>query len=149
MPELTLDQVEAIARDAHASDVDDTGRPYIEHVQAVVDGVRARNGSKDQMAAAWLHDTIENDVLTREWLNSAELPHDVKSLVDAMTRRPGESDKSYSRRILATTGALLIKDADLAHNADPDRLAMIDEPTRTHLSEKYTTLRRLLGLTGG
>ena len=74
MPGLTLDEVEAIARGAHAHEVDDvTGRPYMEHVQAVVDGVRKRGGSKEQIAAAWLHDTLENDVLTREWLDSAEL----------------------------------------------------------------------------
>lgn len=148
MPDLTLDQVEAIARGAHARELDITGRPYMEHVQAVVDGARA-GGSEEQIAAAWLHDTLENDVLTRDWLDSAELPLEVKGLVDAMTKRPGESDEAYTRRILTTTGALLIKDADLAHNADPERLALLDEPTRVELSEKYTTLRQLLGLTDG
>ncbi|WP_328862943.1 HD domain-containing protein [Streptomyces sp. NBC_00306] len=149
MPGLTLDQVEAIARRAHAHEVDVTGRPYMEHVQAVVDGVRERGGSKEQLAAAWLHDTLENDVLTREWLDSAELAQAVKDLVDAMTKRPGESDESYTRRILTTRGALLIKDADLAHNADPNRLALLDEPTRNRLREKYTVLRELLGLPAG
>ncbi|MEV6398466.1 HD domain-containing protein [Streptomyces sp. NPDC051907] len=146
MPNLTLDQVEAIAREGHAHQRDKTGLPYLEHVQAVVDGVRERGGSDEQIAAAWLHDTIEDNVLSAEWLKSAALPQHVKDLVDAMTKRPGESDQSYTQRILATPGALLVKEADLAHNASSDRLALLDEPTRTQLSEKYGRMRRLLGL---
>ncbi|MFG3303939.1 HD domain-containing protein [Streptomyces wuyuanensis] len=147
MPNLTLDQVEAIAREAHAHQTDKAGRPYAEHLRAVADGVRERGGTDEQIAAAWLHDAIEDDVLSREWLAAAELPQRVKDLVDAMTKRPGEDPESYARRILAAPGALLVKEADLAHNADPDRLAVLDEPTRNRLSAKYATMRRLLGLT--
>lgn len=149
MPDLTLVQIEGIVREAHAHQVDKSGRPYLEHVQAVVDGVRERGGSDEQIAAAWLHDTIEDEKLSREWLVLAELSQHVKDLVDAMTKRPGESDESYVRRILAVPGARLIKEADLAHNADPARLALIDEPARRQLEEKYARLRRLLGLTAG
>lgn len=40
-----------------------------------------------------------------------------------------------------------MKEADLAHNADPARLARLDdEATRTRLTEKYTRMRTLLGL---
>ncbi|MEU4131055.1 HD domain-containing protein [Streptomyces wuyuanensis] len=147
MPNLTLDQVEAIAREAHAHQTDKAGRPYTEHIRAVADGVRERGGTDEQIAAAWLHDAIEDDVLSREWLAAAELPQQVKNLVDAMTKRPGEDPESYARRILATPGARLVKEADLAHNADPERLAVLDEPTRNRLSAKYATMRRLLGLT--
>ncbi|MFI1467533.1 HD domain-containing protein [Streptomyces wuyuanensis] len=147
MPNLTLDQVEAIAREAHAHQTDKAGRPYAEHIRAVADGVRKRGGSDEQIAAAWLHDAIEDDVLSREWLAAAELPQQVKDLVDAMTKRPGEEPESYARRILATPGARLVKEADLAHNADPERLAVLDEPTRNRLSAKYATMRHLLGLT--
>ncbi|MFE5614208.1 HD domain-containing protein [Streptomyces sp. NPDC056470] len=146
MPDLTPAQVEALAREGHAHQKDETGRPYLEHVQAVVDGVRKRGGSDEQVTAAWLHDTIENDVLSREWLTTAALPQHVKELVDAMTKRPGEDDEAYTRRILATPGARLIKEADLAHNTDPARLALLDEPTRVRLGEKYARLRRLLDL---
>ncbi|MEU0188086.1 HD domain-containing protein [Streptomyces sp. NPDC006207] len=149
MPDLTLVQIEGIVREAHAHQMDKSGRPYAEHVEAVVDGVRERGGSDEQIAAAWLHDTIEDEKLSREWLVLAELPQHVKDLVDAMTKRPGESDESYACRILAVPGARLIKEADLAHNADPARLALIDEPTRRQLNEKYARLRRLLGLTAG
>lgn len=64
----------------------------------------------------------------------------------AVTKRKGEAPPAYAARILATPGALLVKEADLAHNADPARLAALDEPTRTRLTHKYATMRALLGL---
>lgn len=149
MAQLTLAEVEAIAREAHATQTDKAGRPYAEHLQAVADGVRARGGTIEQIAAAWLHDAVEDGVLPPEWLDAAELPPSVKDMVLALTKRKGEELPDYTRRILATPGALLVKEADLAHNADPVRLAVLDEPTRARLTEKYATVRRLLGLTAG
>jgi len=67
-------------------------------------------------------------------------------MVLALTKGKGEDLASYARRILATPGALLVKEADLAHNANPARLAVLDGATRARLTEKYATTRRLLGL---
>ncbi|MFD5065368.1 MULTISPECIES: HD domain-containing protein [unclassified Streptomyces] len=146
---LTLTEVEAIARSAHAGRQDKAGRPYAEHLAAVADGVRARGGSVDQIAAAWLHDAVEDDALSAEWLAAAALPQQVKDMVLAVTKRQGEDLAAYTRRILATPGALLIKESDLAHNADPDRLAALDPATRTRLTAKYAQVRALLGLSAG
>ncbi|WP_434589452.1 HD domain-containing protein [Streptomyces sp. A5-4] len=146
MTYLTLAEVEAVARDAHATQTDKAGRPYVEHLQAVAEGVRAAGGTQQQIAAAWLHDAVEDDALSPEWLENAELPRSVKDMVLAVTKRPGEDGAAYTARILATPGALLVKEADLAHNADPGRLAVLDEVTRARLTLKYTEVRRLLGL---
>ncbi len=144
---LTLIEVEALARTAHEGQTDKAGRPYAEHLAAVAEGVRARGGTAEQQAAAWLHDAIEDEALTPAWLESAELPQSVKDMVMAVTKRPGEPVEAYTARILATPGALLVKEADLAHNADPARLAVLDAPTRDRLSGKYAYVRSLLGLT--
>ncbi|MFK4595808.1 (p)ppGpp synthase/HD superfamily hydrolase [Streptomyces pristinaespiralis] len=144
---LTLAEVEAIAREAHAAQRDKAGRPYVEHVAAVAEGVRARGGSADQIAAGWLHDAVEDDVLSREWLQQAALPQPVKEMVLALTKGEGEDLETYTRRILATPGALLVKQSDLAHNSDPARLALLDEATRDRLTKKYARTRELLGLT--
>ncbi|MEW1625910.1 HD domain-containing protein [Streptomyces sp. NPDC089173] len=146
---LNLAQVEALARAAHATQTDKAGRPYTEHLAAVAEGVRVRGGTGHQIAAAWLHDAIEDDALSAAWLAEAALPQEVKDLVLAVTKRPGEELTAYTARILATEGALLIKEADLAHNADPARLAVLEEPTRARLAAKYAQVRELLGLTGG
>ena len=146
MTYLSLAEVEAIAREAHAAQTDKAGRPYTEHLRAVADGVRARGGSEGQIAAAWLHDAVEDGALSREWLAAAALPQQVKDMVLAVTKVPGEDTRTYTRRIVATPGALLVKESDLAHNADPGRLAVLDERTRIRLTAKYAEVRRLLGL---
>ncbi|MFE4449702.1 HD domain-containing protein [Streptomyces sp. NPDC056796] len=148
-PYLTLSQVETIAREAHREQTDKAGRPYAEHLAAVAEGVRARGGSEEQRAAAWLHDAIEDGALSRRWLEEAALPGSVKEMVLAVTKRDGEDLFAYTGRILATPGALLIKESDLAHNADPGRLAVLEPAVRTRLAEKYALVRGLLGLDGG
>ncbi|MEU2245714.1 HD domain-containing protein [Streptomyces sp. NPDC019224] len=145
--QLTLPEVEALAREAHAAQRDKAGRPYTEHLAAVAEGVRSRGGSDEQIAAAWLHDAVEDDALSAEWLAGAALPQEVKDMVLAVTKRAGEEPEAYARRILATPGALLVKEADLAHNADPARLAVLEPATRTRLTAKYARVRELLGLT--
>ncbi|MFJ9742377.1 HD domain-containing protein [Streptomyces sp. NPDC101166] len=146
---LTLTEVEALARAAHEGQTDKAGRPYAEHLQAVAEGVRDRGGDSDQIAAAWLHDAVEDDALTETWLREAALSDRTKAVVLAVTKRAGETPEAYAGRVLATPGALLVKEADLAHNADPARLAVLDAPTRSRLTEKYAHMRALLGLTDG
>jgi (p)ppGpp synthase/HD superfamily hydrolase len=143
---LTLAEIEALARAAHAGQTDKAGRPYAEHLQAVAEGVRVRGGDPDQIAAAWLHDAVEDDALSETWLREAALSDRTRAIVLAVTKRAGEAPEAYAGRILATPGALLVKEADLAHNANPARLAVLDEPTRIRLTEKYTRMRTLLGL---
>ncbi|MBZ6138054.1 HD domain-containing protein [Streptomyces olivaceus] len=144
-PRLSPTEVEAVARAAHEGQTDKAGRPYAEHLRAVAEGVRRRGGDDEQIAAAWLHDAVEDDALTERWLDGAALSRRTKDIVLALTRRPGEPPEEYAARILATPGALLVKEADLAHNADPARLAVLDEATRTRLAEKYARMRTLLG----
>ncbi|MET7474168.1 HD domain-containing protein [Streptomyces sp. NPDC005648] len=147
---LSLPDVERIAREAHEGQTDKAGRPYAEHLQAVAEGVRARGGDDDQIAAAWLHDAVEDDALSERWLEEAALSRRTKDMVLAVTKRAGETPEAYAGRVLATPGALLVKEADLAHNADPARLARLADPaTRTRLTAKYTRMRALLGLEPG
>ncbi|MEU3912700.1 MULTISPECIES: HD domain-containing protein [unclassified Streptomyces] len=144
---LTLAEVEALARSAHEGQTDKAGRPYAEHLAAVAEGVRLRGGSPAQQAAAWLHDSVEDDALSPGQLAEAALPQEVKDMVLALTKRPGEPLEEYTARILATPGAVLVKEADLAHNADPVRLSVLDAPTRDRLTAKYARVRSLLGIT--
>ncbi len=144
---LTLIEVEALARAAHEGQTDKSGRPYAEHLAAVAEGVRLRGGTAEQQAAAWLHDAIEDEALSLTWLDAAALPQPVKEMVLAVTKRPGEPLETYAARILETPGALLVKESDLAHNADPVRLSVLDAPTRERLTAKYAHVRALLGLT--
>ncbi|MFG2136003.1 HD domain-containing protein [Streptomyces sp. NPDC048650] len=145
-PPLSLPEVEELARRAHRGQTDKAGRPYAEHLAAVAAGVRERGGSDEQIAAAWLHDSVEDAALSRQWLAGAALSDATKAMVLALTKRAGEPVEEYTARILATPGALLVKESDLAHNADPARLAVLDAATRERLRVKYARVRALLGL---
>ncbi|MFF2924812.1 HD domain-containing protein [Streptomyces celluloflavus] len=145
-PLLSLAEVAALARRAHAGQTDKAGRPYAEHLAAVAAGVRERGGSDEQLAAAWLHDAVEDGVLAPEWLAGAALTEATKDMIMAVTKRADEPAEKYAARILATPGALLVKESDLAHNADPARLAVLDTATRARLTAKYARMRVLLGL---
>ncbi|WP_399085859.1 HD domain-containing protein [Streptomyces sp. BBFR2] len=148
VPVLSTAEVEALARRAHAGQTDKAGRPYTEHLAAVAEGVRVRGGGPEQIAAAWLHDAVEDGALSARWLARAALTDATKAMVLAVTKRTGEPPEAYAARILATPGALLVKTADLAHNAAPSRLAALDAPTRERLTAKYARMRALLGLDG-
>jgi (p)ppGpp synthase/HD superfamily hydrolase len=139
-------EVAAVAARVHRGQADKAGRPYVEHLAAVAAGVQARGGSAAQVAAAWLHDAVEDSAVSEEWLLGAPLLPETKDIVLAVTKRAGEDLADYAARILATPGALLVKEADLAHNADPARLAVLDEATRERLNRKYLRMRALLGL---
>ncbi|MEV7283987.1 HD domain-containing protein [Streptomyces sp. NPDC093252] len=147
-PRLTLPEVEALARAAHQGQTDKAGRPYTEHLRAVADGVRRRGGDPDQIAAAWLHDAVEDDALSERQFAGTPLSPRTKAIVLALTKRAGQTPEEYAARVLAVPGALLVKEADLAHNADPERLAVLGEETRERLTRKYARMRALLGLPG-
>lgn len=143
---LTLAEIEALARAAHSAQTDKAGRPYAEHLQAVADGVRERGGDDEQLAAAWLHDAVEDDVLSEDWLREAALPARTRDIVLALTKREGEPPGVVREAHPYDSGALLVKASDLAHNGDPARLAVLDEHTCARLTKKYAAMRALLGL---
>ncbi|MEZ0070020.1 hypothetical protein ABIA32_006068 [Streptacidiphilus sp. MAP12-20] len=142
---LTLDEVEAIARAAHAGQLDKAGRPYAVHLAAVAEGTARLGGDEAQVAAGWLHDAVEDDALSVEWLDAAALPQRTKDIVLALTKRADEPLADYAARVLATPGAVTVKDADLASNSAPDRLALLpDAALRARLTAKYELTSRLI-----
>lgn len=142
---MSLDDVERLARAAHAGQRDKAGRPYTEHLAAVANGVAGCGGSPAQVAAAWLHDSVEDGAISESRLAELALPQETKDIVLAVSKRPDEAPEDYAARIRATPGARLVKLADLAHNSDPARLAVLDDATRARLTEKYRTMHALLG----
>jgi (p)ppGpp synthase/HD superfamily hydrolase len=123
----------SIAEAAHAGQTDKAGRPYIEHVLAVVAGV----DTTDEKIVAALHDVLEDcpvwsvDRLLAEGIS----PELVRSVV-AMTRQAGETYEAFVRRVRADPIARRVKRADLRHNMDLGRLATVTDTDRARL-ERY------------
>jgi (p)ppGpp synthase/HD superfamily hydrolase len=124
---------EQIARQAHDGVTDDAGRPYIEHPTRVA----ARLTDPELRAAAWLHDVVEDTDWTADRLLEAGVPHRVVDAVIAVTRHPGQEDDVYYAQVAASSDGTAVKQADIADNTDPNRLALLKPARREHFEAKY------------
>jgi len=107
-----------------------TGEPYIVHPAAVALKVASVSDDPHLIAAAWLHDTVEDTPVTLEDIRRefGERVCDlVENLTDVSTSKDGNRRvrKELDRRHTATgsPGAKTVKLADLIHNAKSILLA--------------------------
>jgi (p)ppGpp synthase/HD superfamily hydrolase len=138
----TLAEVDALAEEAHAGQLDKIGVPYIGHVRAVAAGL-APLGTDLQMAGL-LHDIIEDTDWTADRLRTVGIPGHVVATVEAVTNQPGMSYAEKIRCITGSRNATLVKISDNAHNSHPDRAAQLPEEKRTRLAAKYRAARDVL-----
>jgi (p)ppGpp synthase/HD superfamily hydrolase len=132
-----------VARMAHVGQADKAGEPYITHPERVVARIPATEHL--DRAVAWLHDVVEDTDVTFDDLRPVFSPT-VMLVLDALTHRESETRSDYYDRILQSPIAIRVKTADIADNADPDRLARLDPATRKRLTAKYENARSLLGI---
>lgn len=101
-----------------------TGDPYIEHPRAVVALVRSVPHDESMLAAAWLHDTVEDTGVTIDEIRD-EFGHDVADLVAWLTDVSQTTDGNRKARkaidrahtAKAPPRAKTIKLADLIDNS--------------------------------
>jgi len=130
-----------LAAAAHTGQYDKAGEPYIAHparVAADVELTAPAPMRDNAVAVAWLHDVVEDTDITLAEIRT-RFGSIVADAVGAITHRRHEPRAVYYRRVAANPLALLVKVADIVDNADPDRLAALDEPTRQRLQVKYET----------
>jgi len=124
-----------------------TGEPYIVHPEAVANLVREVEGRTDVMlAAAWLHDTVEDTYVTHEYLR-AEFGPAVAGLVDQLTdvSRPWHGNREIRKArdrehlAFASPEAKTIKLADLIDNS---RSILAHDPgfAQLYIAEKRALL---------
>jgi hypothetical protein len=125
------------AAQAHAGQLDKLGEPYIFHPLRVMLLVKQAGGSEVEIAAAALHDVVEDTDTTVEELSELFSP-EVASLVDSMSHREGEGYVEYVERCVAGgPSAIRLKQADLTDNSNPERLARLPADQRAELEAKY------------
>ena len=135
-----LSRAQALARSAHAGQVDKSGTPYIEHlafVAAHVDG-------DDAKTVAWLHDIVEDTTVTLDDLRREGFPEHIVAAVDAHTHRAGEEYLDYVRRAVANPLARKVKTQDVLHNMDLSRLKSVGPADVDRLHRKYSPALRIL-----
>lgn len=134
-----------LAAELHRFRTDQAGEPYILHLVRVAARVADTGASDDQLAAALLHDAIEDGCATPAQLLERGVPAAVVDLVQVLSKDPGEGYfDEYLARVAKDPQASVIKAADIADNIDPDRLAALDPYQAARLHRKYTRAAQVL-----
>jgi len=134
------EKAEALARKAHHHQFRRDGvTPYIRHCERVVARLR-KMGVTDEgtLAAAWLHDAIEDGVLVWRALELADIPENVIDTVMALTKKHGETYMDYLFRVKSDAAATQVKIADMLDN-------LSDDPTERQIVKYASGLLYLYG----
>lgn len=139
-----MERAIALAMQFHGGQTDQRGRPYIEHLAAVVDILSRRWAAAPSYAleAAWLHDALEDTRATPESLIAAGVSPEAVRIIMVLTRPPTQTYLAWIAD-LARSGdvwAIRIKLADNEHNSDPARRL----PGSNIVERRYLPARRML-----
>ena len=142
---LPLLEAFQLAARLHTGQVDQAGKPYLEHLVRVFLRVQSTGGDADQQIASLLHDAIEDGKITASELLDAGLSVGAVSLIETLTRWQGEPYEDYVLRIAKNARARLVKCADLEDNKDPGRLSLLSVSTAKRLEKRYAWALATLG----
>lgn len=128
-----------------------TGDPYHSHCQAVAQAVSIAGGDENMIAAAWLHDTVEDTQVTLDDIRR-EFGDDIAELVDWLTDSQTPEDGNRATRKAreaerlgkAPARAQTIKLADLIDNTS-SIVTHDPEFARVYLREKQEILNLMIG----
>jgi hypothetical protein len=137
---MKLEQALELARRFHQGQLDKAGRPYLEHIMRVVNGVQ----TDDEKLVAAMHDLVEDTPLSFGDLICAGAPNRIVHAVEALTRQDGEDYHDFIGRAASDPIARPVKLADLADNSDEGRLALLEPEQAARLRAKYADALRFL-----
>jgi (p)ppGpp synthase/HD superfamily hydrolase len=103
-----------------------SGDPYIVHPRRVVAYLVAGGVTdEDMLAAAWLHDVVEDTAFTLSDIGRA-FSQRTTELVDAMTKRDSDTKAQYLKAVMSNRieGSALLKVADRLDNLFDGRKGM-------------------------
>jgi (p)ppGpp synthase/HD superfamily hydrolase len=126
-----------------------TNEPYIVHPRAVAEIVASVTDDQSTIAAAWLHDVVEDTPITIEQITD-EFGADIARLVADLTKPSTQTDGNRQQRkqidlqhtAQADPRAKTIKLADLIDNLS-DIASSDPEFAKTYLNEKESQLQVL------
>jgi (p)ppGpp synthase/HD superfamily hydrolase len=129
-----------IAKILHAGQVDKSGEPYIDHPEGVATLVVKNYLDHPDfgilLAAAWLHDVLEDTAMTAAGLLELGVDPAAIEVVELLTHKRGEVLEDYYRAIAAHPLARLVKILDVYHNLSRNHL-LTDPATAKRLRDKY------------
>ena len=146
LPGGTIAKAMQVSGREHATQEDKGGNAYVKHPLAVASAVMASGGTDVQIAAALMHDVVEDTEETLDGLRYvAGFEDEVVDVVDAVSRRPEESPDQYLDRLVLNKDAVVVKKADIQHNMDLRRLNRPPEEKDLRRNQFYERELKKLG----
>lgn len=139
MSEL-INKAKKLAFEYHKDQRDRAGKPYLEHLKTVADGLSIKE--EDYICVAWLHDIVEDHNYPVEKIRD-EFGNDIASAVMAISKIKGESYQDYLNRVKSHDIARIVKLSDLAHNMQLSRLPKVTLKDLQRV-EKYKKAKEFL-----
>lgn len=134
-----IDIALAIAKKAHAGQVDKAGVDYIQHPLYVASQVK----TEQEKTVALLHDVIEDSDVTVEDLLASGLSNEVVTAVQILTKKEGQSYQEYLGKVKSNNLARVVKLADLKHNSDLSRLKSVTNTDYERVKKYKNAIRYL------
>ena len=134
-----IDIALAIARKAHAGQVDKAGVDYIQHPLYVASQVK----TEQEKAVALLHDVLEDSDITASDLLAYGLSNEVVTAVQTLTKKKGQSYQDYLEKVKSNNLARVVKLADLKHNSDLSRLKTVSNTDYERVKKYKNAIRYL------
>ena len=134
-----IDIALAIAKKAHAGQVDKAGVDYIQHPLYVASQVK----TEQEKAVALLHDVIEDSDVTADDLLASGLSNEVVTAVQILTKKKGQSYQEYLEKVKSNNLARIVKLADLKHNSDLSRLKSVTNTDYERVKKYKNAIRYL------
>lgn len=134
-----IDIALAIARKAHAGQVDKAGVDYIQHPLYVASQVK----TEQEKAVALLHDVLEDSDITAADLLAYGLSNEVVTAVQTLTKKKGQSYQDYLEKVKSNNLARVVKLADLKHNSDLSRLKTVSNTDYARVKKYKNAIRYL------
>ena len=134
-----IDIALAIAKKAHAGQVDKAGVDYIQHPLYVASQVK----TEQEKAVALLHDVLEDSDITAADLLAYGLSNEVVTAVQTLTKKKGQSYQDYLEKVKSNNLARVVKLADLKHNSDLSRLKTVSNTDYQRVKKYKNAIRYL------
>ena len=136
-----LEKALRIAVEAHAGQVDKSGKPYIFHPLRVC----CRCFTDEEKMVALLHDTIEDTEITTEDLLSEGFPPYIVEAILSISRNEDETYEEFVKRTGLNPLGRAVKLHDLEDNMDISRLEQVTEKDLDRLNKYIKAYRYLKG----
>lgn len=137
-----LGRAVAIAAQAHQTQTDKAGAPYILHPLRIM----MRGQTELEQLVGVLHDVVEDSDWTLDQLAAEGFPDEVIAALDALTRRPEESYDQFLDRVVQHAIAVKVKQYDLEDNMNLLRLATVTDADIQRLRRYHAAHQRLISL---